>query len=96
MEAEDVVEEQVCSLSGRGEFSKGDEMGQLTKPIHKGEDDSVALGRGKTGHEVQRDVRPGTMGNGQGVQEAGRGAAGGLTLVTHGACVDKAPDILLQ
>ena len=32
MEAEDVVE-QVRSLSGRGEFSKRDEMGQLTKLI---------------------------------------------------------------
>ena len=91
-----MVEEQVRSLSGRGEFSKGNEMGQLTKSIHKGENDSVALGRGKTGHEVQRDVRPGTMGDGQGVQEAGRWAARGLILVTNRTGVDEAPDILFQ
>ena len=91
-----MVEEQVRSLSGRGEFSKRDEMGQLTKPIYKGENHRVALGRRKTGHEVQRDVQPGTMGNGQGVQEAGRWTARCLILVAHGACVDEAPDILLQ
>ena len=45
MEAEDLVEEQFRSLPGRGEFSKGNEMGQLTKSIDDGEDDSVAFGR---------------------------------------------------
>ena len=45
MEAEDVVESQFRSLPGRGEISKGNEMGQLTKPIDDGEDDSVAFGR---------------------------------------------------
>ena len=91
-----MVEEQFCSVPGRGEFSKGDEMGQLTKPIYKGEDDSLGLGRGKTGHEVQRDVRPGTMGNGQGVQEAGRWAVRGLILVKNRTGVDEAPEILFQ
>jgi hypothetical protein len=45
MKAEDVVEGQFRSLPGRGEFSKGNEMGQLTKSIDDGEDDSVAFGR---------------------------------------------------
>ena len=56
MEAEDVVKEQVRSLSGRGEFSKGDEMGQLTKSIYEGEDHGVALGCRQTSHKVQRDM----------------------------------------
>jgi hypothetical protein len=96
MEAEDVVEEQFRSLPGRGEFSKGDEMGQVTKSIYEGKDDGVALGCRQTSHKVQRDMRPGSMGDGQGVQEAGRWAARGLILVTNRTGVDEAPDILFQ
>ena len=51
-----MVEEQFRSLPGRGEFSKGDEMGQLTKSIYEGEDDGVALGCRQTSHKVQRDA----------------------------------------
>ena len=44
MEAEDMVEGQFRRLPGRGEFTKGNEMGQLTKSIDDGEDDRVAFG----------------------------------------------------
>ena len=71
-------------------------MGQLTISIYEGMDDGVALGCRQTSHKVQRDMRPVTMGDGQGVQEAGRWVARGLTLVTHRACVDEATDILSQ
>jgi hypothetical protein len=71
-------------------------MGQLTKLIYDGKDDGVALGCRQTSHKVQRDMRPGTMGDWQGVQEAGRWAVRGLILVKNRTGVDEAPEILFQ
>ena len=64
------------------QYSVPSDMGQLTKSVYKGEDDGVALGCRPTSYKVQRDMRPGTMGDGQGVQEAGMWAVRGLILVT--------------
>ena len=91
-----MVEGQFRSLPGRGELSYEDLMEQLNKSIYEGADDGVALGCRQTSDKVQKDMRTGTMGDGQGVQEAGRWAARGLIVATNRTGVDEAPDILFQ
>ena len=77
-----------------GSLVRGMKWAKMGFTIYEGEDNGVALGCRQTSHKVQRDMRPVTMGDGQGVQEAGRWAARGLILVTNKTGVDEAPDIL--
>jgi len=56
MKAKHLVEHNLWSLFGRGEFGHGNKLGHLGEPVHNGENDRVTFGQGQAGDEVQGDV----------------------------------------
>ena len=78
MESNHVGHKKVRSLSRGREFREGGEVNHLREPVDDGQDGGIALGRGKSSHKVQGDVRPRSTGDGEGPEQSRRGSVGRL------------------
>ena len=76
MKAVDVFHQQLPCLLGRRELRESHQVHSFGKTVYHREDNGVAHGGGKTGDEIQSDMRPRTTGDRKGVQETSRGLMG--------------------
>ena len=93
VEADDMQRQEICHLGSGGEFGERDVMDCLRKAVDDRQDRVVSLGGWKAGHEVHRDVGPGTTGDRKGTEMTSRRRMGILAACADPACGDKLFDI---
>lgn len=96
MKPEDMQQDQLSSLLGRGELGQGHEVSYLTEAIYHCQDGGMFIGQRETGNKVQGDVRPGPMGHRQRLQKTCRSLVRWFMLVADRAGVDELPGVSLQ
>ncbi len=83
----------LCVSRADGSLGRGNKMGSLRKTIHHGEDNRITCRQRKTGHKIQRNVRPGLEWNGEGPKKTCRWWITRLSLGTNLTRGNKAPNV---
>ncbi len=70
MLAEYVEQDQLSSFFGRGELGQRHEVDHFTETVDDGQDDSIAVRRGKACNKVHGDMGPQAVGNRKRLQKS--------------------------